>query len=69
MSADSDIAVVWTKPSDWDVDFENPKKGLFGKESFEALFALADGSTGKYLKDVDKAKLKGMLTRDGGETP
>ena len=69
VAADPEIAVVWTKPADWKVDLDNPKKGLFSKSIAEVKVAYADGSAVKYRKDADKAKLRALLTKDGGEIP
>ena len=60
-------AVVWTKPDDWTVDLDDPKKGLFSKEAVETVVGYADGSSHTYAEDIDKAKLRALLTKDGGE--
>ena len=60
-------AVVWTQPTDWNVDLKSPKKGLFNEEYGETAYARADGSVDVLLKDVLAKQLKALLTRDGGE--
>ena len=64
-----ETAVTWTQPVDWDVDLEDPKKGLFGEKQSEAVMSLADGSTFTFKSDMKDQRLKALLTKDGGETP
>lgn len=37
-------AVIWTKPDDWELDPENPRKGLFGMQRGFVLAAFGDAS-------------------------
>lgn len=62
-------AVVWTQPTDWDVDLKNPKNGVLDDDNKESVFARGDGSTGMLLWSMPAEKLKGLLTKDGGEVP
>jgi hypothetical protein len=55
-------AVVWTKPEDWEVDWENPKQGLFGAYENGTHVLIADGSVLFLSVDVDDAVLKSLLT-------
>lgn len=61
-------AVVWTKPEDWDVDVQNPLRGVerSDRKAFAALFA--DGHVELIPVNVDFKKLRGLLTRNGGES-
>jgi uncharacterized protein DUF1559 len=60
-------AVVWTKPDDWEVDVQNPLRGVErdDRKNFVALFA--DGHLEVIPVNVDFKKLRGLLTRSGGE--
>jgi hypothetical protein len=61
-------AVPWTKPEElpFDPKKDPPKLGLKGVDNFNAAFA--DGSVRTLAKDIDKDKLKALITRNGGET-
>lgn len=60
-------AVPWTKPADvvFDPEKELPKFGGLFKDGFHAAFA--DGSVRFINKKADKATLKAVITRNGGE--
>jgi hypothetical protein len=60
-------AVVWTKPEDWEVDVQNPLSGVQrdDRKDFAALFA--DGHLEIIPVNVEFQKLRGLLTRAGGE--
>ena len=62
-------AVVWTQPTDWNVDLENPKNGILDDNNKEAVFARADGSTGMLKLEMSDAQIKALLTKDGGDLP
>lgn len=62
-------AVVWTQPTDWNVDLENPKNGILDDNNKEAVFARADGSTGMLNLEMSDAQIKALLTKDGGDLP
>jgi Protein of unknown function (DUF1559) len=67
IEANDDRAVIWTKPDDYDVDFEKPMAGLVGLRQGGFLAAFADGSV-HFLKDtLNPDTLKALFTRDGGE--
>ncbi len=63
-----DHAVPWTKPADWEVDAEDPWKGLRSKEKREKLIAtMSDGSAHRYSQEMDPKVLQSILSRNGGE--
>jgi hypothetical protein len=60
-------AVIWTKPDDFQLDSDNPLKGLAGSQigGFNAL--ICDGSVKFISENIDSKILKALFTRDGGE--
>lgn len=64
-----DAAVIWTKPGDWNVDLENPKKGLFNDTYTAANIARGDGSSELLDSGISSETLKSLITKDGGEIP
>jgi hypothetical protein len=67
VEASDDRAVIWTKPDDYEVDFEKPMAGLVGLRKGGFLAAFADESV-QFLKDsIDGETLKALFTRAGGE--
>jgi hypothetical protein len=67
----ADRAVPWTKPEDWEVDFDDPLRGVRRGEN-EArgpafVAAYCDGSVQVISNLIDPAMFKGLLTIDGGE--
>jgi hypothetical protein len=60
-------AVIWTKPDDWELNLDDPKKGLFpeGREGMSAL--LGDGAVRFISSAVDAETVKALFTRNGGE--
>lgn len=67
LEADADRAVEWTKPDDWELDFENPRQGLgtLRPGGFMALFA--DGSARFISMEVDDRNLFRLFCRNDGE--
>ena len=63
----NDRAVTWTKPDDYEVNFEKPLDGLIGIRvgGFQAAFI--DGSVRFISQNTDPATLKALYTRGGGE--
>ncbi|GIW93355.1 MAG: hypothetical protein KatS3mg110_1396 [Pirellulaceae bacterium] len=59
-------AVIWTKPEDWEVDFNNPLEELIGDHprGFNACFA--DGSV-RFIEQQTAQLLRAWLTIAGGE--
>jgi hypothetical protein len=69
VQVNDDRATIWTKPADWELDEQNPLKGLAGSMhpgSFVAGYA--DGSVRMISESIDPATFKALLTRAGGET-
>ncbi len=67
VEASEERAVIWTKPDDYEIDLENPTKGLTGLRPGGFQVALFDGSVRFISQNVDAATLKAMFTRAGGE--
>ena len=67
VEADSDHAVIWTKPDDWSPDDDDPMAGLFRYPQglLQALFA--DGHVQPIQETVDAESFKAMLTRAAGD--
>lgn len=68
VEAHRDAAVIWTKPSDLDVDFKNPMKNL--KSAFADGFyvAMADGSARQFKDTLNADVLAALFTRAGAES-
>jgi hypothetical protein len=62
-----DRAVVWTKPDDWHVNFEDPWQGLRGTDRPGFVAAFCDAHVRFITSDMDAQRLRAMLTRAGGE--
>ena len=60
-------AVPWTKPDEFKVDPNDPKKGLVGSWPDGFLLGLADGSTVFVPASVDPAVLEAVFSYGGGE--
>jgi hypothetical protein len=62
-----DRAVPWTKPADWEVDFENPFDGIKqeGRDGF--VNAFCDGSAHYLLFSLPPEVFRANLTREGKE--
>ncbi len=62
-----DSAVIWTKPDDIEIDFDNPTKHVKSARvgGFHAL--ITDGSVRFISDNIDIATFKALLTRAGGE--
>jgi hypothetical protein len=61
-------AVEWTKPADWEVDLEHPRRGVQRSDREQFLAAWCDGSVQYIPVDADEAHLRAVLTRAGRET-
>ena len=67
VSVPREQAVIWTKPDDFEVDFEKPLAGLVG-EGDEGFLALrADGSVQFISRKVDAETLRRLLIRNDGQ--
>jgi hypothetical protein len=68
-----ELAVPWTKPSDWDVDLSDPlrgvKRGSTAPDGGAIAAAFCDGSVRMIRSDVDPDEFKGALTIAGQEPP
>jgi hypothetical protein len=60
-------AVEWTKPEDWDVNIQEPLKGVERDDRAVFIVAFADGHIEAIPVNVDFKKLRGLLTRGGHE--
>jgi hypothetical protein len=67
VDADDAHAVPWTKPEDLEIDLSDPMKGLSLRYENGILVGFVDGSVHFLSKKIDKATLKGLFTRAGGE--
>jgi Protein of unknown function (DUF1559) len=68
VEAGEEAAVIWSKPDDLDVDFENPLNKLSSAATagiFQACFG--DGSVRAISTSVDVNLLRALFTRAGGE--
>ncbi|MCI0684112.1 MAG: DUF1559 domain-containing protein [Gemmataceae bacterium] len=66
VEAPADRAVIWTKPDDWEVDFDEPRKGLFGRRKGFALTLFADASVRLTPETVSDLSLRRLIARDDG---
>jgi hypothetical protein len=67
VETDEDHMVIWTKPEDLEVDFDDILAGLEGAWEGGFLVGLADGSA-RFISDaIDLEVFKSLLTRAGGE--
>ena len=67
VDAGDDAAVIWTKPSDWDVVPAFKYKEIFAHHLAGTNFAFADGSV-RFIRDTVLPKvLDALITRNGGE--
>lgn len=62
-----ELAVIWTRPGDFEVDDKDPFKGLVNAASRGFHAALGDGSVQFLKKDWDPKMLKRALQRNDGE--
>jgi prepilin-type processing-associated H-X9-DG protein len=67
VDASDSLAVIWTKPDDWEVDPDMHKAALFGHHDRGTNFTFADGSVRFIKSTVSDATLRLLLTRAGGE--
>jgi hypothetical protein len=67
IEVDPEQEVIWTKPDDWEVDWENPTKGLAGGPGRRFAAVFLDGSVYLIPKSIERDRLRAMLTGDGGE--
>ncbi len=60
-------AVVWTKPEDWEVDWQRVTNGLQRGDRNDFTVALCDGSVRVLSNEIKAETLSAMLTRNGQE--
>ena len=68
VEVDADRAVIWTKPDDLAIDFDNPLDGLGSahEDGFNAAFC--DGSVRWIVKAIDPDTLRLLLMRNDGKS-
>jgi hypothetical protein len=67
VEAADEKAVIWTKPDDFEIDNQNPMKGLAGLHPGVFLVGFADGSIHTLSAVMDPEVLRGLFSRNGGE--
>jgi hypothetical protein len=67
VEAHHDSAVIWTKPDDLDIDFDEPLLGLQHSRNGGFHVLLADGSVRFVSDNIDPETLKKLFTRAGAE--
>ncbi len=67
VEAAPDRAVEWTRPSDFELDDNDPAAGLFGHREGGVLAAFADGSVKFIPETTSKDVLHALFTINGGE--
>ena len=67
VEASDEKAVIWTKPDDFEIDNDNPVKGLAGLHPGVILAGFADGSVHTLSATINPEVLRGLFSRNGGE--
>jgi hypothetical protein len=67
VEASDDKAVIWTKPDDFEIDNNNPLKGLAGLYPEVFLVGFVDGSVRSLPSSIAPEVIKGLFSRNGGE--
>ena len=67
VEASDELAVVWTKPGDFEPHEKDPIQGLVGVRRGVFLAMFCDGSVRDIAATINKATLRAMFTRDDGE--
>ena len=67
VSVPPESAVIWTKPDDFEIDLDEPLRGLISEDDkgFFALFA--DGSVRFISREIDPETLRRLLIRNDGK--
>jgi len=60
-------AAVWTKPDDWEVNLEHPRRGVERTDRNHFVAARCDGSAQSVPVDIDEKTLRALVTRAGRE--
>jgi hypothetical protein len=66
VEVDPEHEVIWTKPDDWVVDFDDPTKGLSGGPGTTFAACFLDASVRSLRKSIDKESLRRFLMADDG---
>ncbi len=64
----SDHAVIWTKPTDWEVALDNPKAKLFNENRETAITSWTDCHTRVLTKEIEPKVLREVLSHNGKES-
>jgi hypothetical protein len=67
VAASDEAAVEWTKPEDWEMDEDNPLRGLLGMHPNGFLATLCDGSVRFITATIDLDVFRALVTKNGGE--
>jgi hypothetical protein len=67
VDADDEHAVVWSRPEDLKYDAREPTRGLGARHGGKFMVGAADASVHFLDKDVERATLRALFTRSGGE--
>jgi hypothetical protein len=67
VEVDPDHEVIWTKPDDWEVDWNDPANGLAGGPGTTFVACFLDAAVREIRESIDKDLLRGLLTGSGGE--
>jgi hypothetical protein len=67
VEVDPDHEVIWTKPDDWEVDWNDPAKGLAGGPGTTFVACFLDVAVHQIRESIDKDMLRALLTGSGGE--
>ncbi|TWT88479.1 hypothetical protein Mal64_19620 [Pseudobythopirellula maris] len=67
MLVETDDAVPWTAPTEYEFDGDHPAKGLGSLRAGEIYVAWANGMVGSVPVDAPEDSLRAMYTPDGGE--
>jgi hypothetical protein len=66
VEVDPQHEVIWTKPDDWEVDLNEPMKGLNGNPGNSFLAGFMDGKAKALPKSIDKEVLRRLLQAADG---
>jgi hypothetical protein len=58
--------VIWTRPDDWEVDWDEPTKGLLSKPGQPFVACFLDGSVRIMPGSIDKEVFRRLLMADDG---
>ena len=67
VEASDDRAVIWTKPDDYEVNYDKPLDGLVGLRTGGFLAAFGDGSVRLLKSTLKPETVKALFTRNGGK--